>query len=332
MNILVDVLIIVVSLSLLILGAEWLLQGAVIFARKKKISDLAIASTLIAFGTGLPTIAVNIAMMCFSSNGADVVVGNALGTNFVNVGLGLGISALIVAINTKYQVFEKELTIFLALSAVLTGFVFDGTLGRIEGLFLLLVYIITLYILYQYAKREKLVDDDMNQVELNTSTISSTATEEINLWTVYARVFVGMIFLVGFSILLAFMTERFSRDFGISEYVLGLTIIGIGTSLPMIVTSVRSAFKGYTDIILGNIFGSTIANIGLGLGIPALIAPLMFTKGATDDLYLFNLLNIVVIFSILTEGKILGKNKILTKPVGFFILICYLVYLYFKLF
>ena len=332
MRILFDILIILCSLSLLILGAEWLLQGAVTIARRKKISDLAIASTLIAFGTGLPTIAVNIALMCISPNGMDVVVGNALGTNFVNIGLGLGISASIVAINTKYQVFEKEITIFLALSAVLVSTVFDSKVNRIEGLLLFSIYLVTLYILYQYSHRENVGEVDKTQIDLNTSTISNTVTKEISMWKVSLRVLIGIVFLSVFSVILAFMTERFALDFGISEYILGLTVIGVGTSLPMIVTSIRSAFKGYTDIILGNVFGSTIANIGLGLGIPAIIGTLSFNQEAVLDLYLFNILNVFVILSILIEGKILGKNKILTRPIGLIILICYFVYLSSKIF
>lgn len=330
-TIILDAIFVLASLGFLILGAEWLMQGAVLIAKKKKISELVIASTLIAFGTGLPTIAVNIALVLLSPNGADAAVGNALGTNFVNIGLGLGIPAFLLTIQTKYQVFEKEIPIFLAVTGLLASFAMDGILNRFEGLIIFVSYLVTLFLMYQYSLREKLDSKDSEQVDLDTSTISETSTSS----KVYSKaaflILVGVILLIGSSIFLAFMSPKLSRDFGISEYILGLTIIGIGTSLPMIVTSVKSAYKGYVDIILGNVFGGTIANIGLGLGLVAIIKPLTFTTESVMDNYYFSVLNILVIFGILIEMKLLGSNKTLNKASGAVIVLFYLAYLITKI-
>lgn len=331
MSIYLDVFIILLSLVLLIQGSEWLVQGAVTIAKYKKVSDLIIASTIIAFGIGLPTIAVNVAFILLNSNGSDIVVGNGLGTNLVNIGLGLGIPALLVSLYTKYQVFEKEIPIFLVISGLLTSFVLDSILSRAEGLVMFVLYILTLIIIYQYSLREKVQEEDYSQIDLDTSTVSKTPTTEVSIRRGIILVVIGMTLLVASSLLLALRIPIFSEDFGISEYIVGLTIIGIGTSIPMIVTSIKSAIKGYTDIILGNVFGSTIANIGLGIGIPAIISPLYFNAESLKDIEIFNVLVVIVIFAILIKIKLFGDNKILSRVSGGIIVIYYLVYLFLKI-
>jgi len=330
MFILLDILIIALSLGFLIQGSEWLVQGAVSIAKYKKISNLIIASTIIAFGIGLPTIVVNVAFVLLGSNGNDIVVGNALGTNLVNIGLGLGLPALLIPIYTKYKVFEKEIPIFLVMSGLLTSFVLDGYLSREEGLTMLFLYVVALIIIYQYSLRERVEIENHPQMDLDASTISRTPTEKIRLRKAIFLVILGLVLLASFSILLVVMTQRLSRDFGLSEYIIGFTIIGIGTSLPMVVTSIKSALRGFSDIILGNVFGSTVANIGLGLGIPAIISPLYFNKESLNDIEIFNILTAIVIVTILIKIRFLGDNKILSRISGGIIVIFYLLYLFFK--
>lgn len=326
------ILITIGSLYMLILGAGWILQGAVSIAEKFKINKLVIASTLIAFGTGLPTIAVNIALVLVNNTGINTAVGNALGTNFVNIGLALGIPAIMTVIKTKYEIFEKEIPLYLAFTGLFTAFFLDMSLSRFEGVLLILFYIITLYIVYQYSIREKTNQSEDTQFDLNTSTIQTTPTDNISLSKSIFLVASGLFCLTVFSILLAFTAPLLSRDLNISEYVIGLTIIGIGTSLPTIVTSIRAAKKGYIDIILGNVFGGTIANIALGLGLPAVFRQLSINSEAVSDTYFFNILNIFVIFGILIESKILKKeNKALGRISGIIIVSLYMIYLVSKL-
>ncbi len=331
MNVLIDVTIIFIALSLLIFGAEIVMRGAVIIAKSLKISDLVIASTLIALGTGLPTIAVNIAFVLTGGNNADAAVGNALGTNFVNIGLGLGIPAFILTIVTKYQVFEKEIPIYLGIAGLLSSFAFDGVISRIEGIIILLAYVLTLIIIYQYALRERVEKHDIEEVDVDSSTITNTEINGKSIMYAIFNIILGIILLVSLSILLAVLTPRFSHNFGISEYILGLTVIGIGTSLPMIITSAKSAMKGYVDIVLGNVFGGTIANIALGIGLPSIFVPLTFNTEALNDLYYFDLLNMLVVFGILIEMKLLGKDKTLNRVSGILIILFYFIYLISKL-
>ncbi|MHC1716759.1 MAG: sodium:calcium antiporter [Candidatus Dojkabacteria bacterium] len=323
----IDIAIVALAMFFLIKGAEWILTAAVAIAEKLKISKLVIASTLIAFGTGLPTIAVNIALILLSKEGAEAAVGNALGTNFVNIGLGLGIPALLLTLKMKYQVFEKEIPIFLGMTALLTSFLMDGVLTRLEGFAMFSIYIVVLIIIYQYSYREKLLKGDKKQVDLDTSTLSSISVEGMSFNKIYFKLAIGFVSLIICSLVIGYMTPILSGDFHISEYILGLTVIGIGTSIPMIVTSIRSSLKGYVDIIIGNVFGSTIANIALGLGVAAMILPLSISQEGLSDMYYFNILNIIVIVGLLVEMKLLGENKILNKVSGIVIILFYLIYL-----
>lgn len=330
-SILLHLTIVVASLYLLIKGSEWLMKGAVAIAESMNISKLAIASTLIAFGTGLPTIAANVALALSGGNSADAAVGNALGTNYVNIGLALGIPAFMVTIITKYKVFEKEIPIYLAMTSLYTAFALDGGIEFWEGIVLLLGYAATLFVVYQYSIREKLHDVDLEEIDVDTSTVGEVKTIGLSRLMSIGYIILGLFVLVVFSIVLAQMAPILSLDLGISEYVLGLTVIGIGTSLPTIVTSVRSAKKGYIDIVLGNVFGGTIANIALGLGLPALFGGLHFNAESVSDTYYFSIFNIVVLFLILIEMKLLGKNGALSRISGIIIVGIYLVYLGSKL-
>jgi cation:H+ antiporter len=327
MHQLLDIVLIAVSVFFLIQGTEWITTAAVIIAEKLGVSKLAIASTLIALGTGLPSIAVNVAFVLLNEGGSDTAMGVTLGTNFVNIGLGLGIPAILISLKMKYQVFEKEIPILLGICALFTSFLIDGVFSRFEGVVLLIIYAVVLFIIFQYANRERLEEKDKKQVELDTSTLTHTPTKKVSYIGTYINLFLGILSIVLSSLLIAYITPSVSNDFNISEYILGITLIGIGTSIPMIVTSIKSALKGYVDIIIGNVFGSTIANIVLGIGFVAILKPLTVSAESLEDMYYFNVLNIVVILSLLIETKVFGGNKILSRLAGVVIVISYLCYL-----
>ena len=333
--VIIYILLTIISLGLLVQGAEWLIKGAVGIANIYKISKLAIASTLIAFGTGLPTIALNLALIFLSTNGVDAAVGNALGTNYVNIGLALGIPAYLVTIAAKYDVFEKEIPIYLAITSVFTAFALDSQIQFLEGLILVCSYFITLIVMYKYALKEKGSDkqseNNGEELDVNSSTVTDTQTKDLDFKASIMWVFVGLVTLLTFSILLAQLTPLLSSALHISEYILGITVLGIGTSLPTIVTSIRAAKKGYIDIVLGNVFGGTIANIALGIGLPALFRTLNFNAESVSDTYYFSILNIIVIFSVLIEMKLLGKSGTLNKISGVIIVGIYLIYFFSKL-
>lgn len=318
---------VIVSLFFLIKGSEWLLKGSVALAENLKISKLAIASTLIAFGTGLPTIAVNLALISVGGDSLNAIAGNAIGTNYVNIGLALGIPAFLVTIVAKYEVFEKEIPLFFAVTAILTAFSMDSTISTLEGITLLIIYVVVLIVIYQFSLRDKVHPEYLEEVHVDTSTISKIETKNLSFSLTILNIVTGLIVLIISSIILARLTPIIASDWNVSEYVLGLTVVGIGTSLPTIVTSLRAAKKGYIDIVLGNVFGGSIANIALGFGLAAVIQELKLNSEAISDTYSFTMFSIVVLFLTLIEMRLLGNNKTLSKISGIIMISIYVIYL-----
>jgi len=245
---------------ILYFGAAWLVRGGVHIARMLRISPLAIGLTIVAFGTSLPELFVSIKAALQNSD--SIAVGNVLGSNITNIGLVLGLSTLIFPIAINLPVIIRDLAFYIVVSLVLVVFSFDGILMRWEGgLF------VTALIFYTIRKFRKPPVD----VEVVADVIHS------------AVVSVGLIILG--SILLYFGSEWFvqgaiiiARFFGISEMVIGMTVVAFGTSLPELATSVVAAFRRQGAISLGNIIGSNIFNLLSVLGIVSLIKPLAIPK------------------------------------------------------
>lgn len=307
------------------------MEGAVAIAKILHVSELTIASTIIAIGTGLPTIAVNMALLFTQNGNYDILLGNALGTNFVNIGLALGIPALLVTMTLKYEVFEKEIPLYLGIVGVLTAFSLDGMISMLEGIILLVAYVVTLVIIYQYSKREQVHDEYEKEIHLNTSTIGNIKTKEIGIYKSSLYIALGTVVLVVASLLLTKLAPMISIYSGLSLYVIGLTIVGVGTSLPTIATSIRASLKGYNDIVVGNVFGGTIANIALAIGLPAIFVNLPLGTEGVNDLYLFSILSLIVIFFLLIEMKLLGKSKALNRLSGIVIISFYIYYILAKI-
>ena len=324
---LIEIIIVAFFIFMLIKGSDLLMTSAVEIAEKFKLSKMAIASTLVAIGTGLPSIAVNMTYILMGPDYHDAIVGSAMGTNFLNIGIGLGIPAIILPLKIKYEVFEKEIPLFLAICMLLGVFLIDGNISRLEGMILLVVYALTLYIIYQYSQREKLLRIDLKEVELNTSTISNTPINYESNFKILSRLLLGFLLLITSAVAVVYMTPILSRDFGISQYLLGSTIVAIGPSIPMVFTSIRSATQGYTDIIVGNVFGGTIANIALGIGLVTVVKPLSVSNEAISDVYFFAIMVAVMLLILLPELKPLGKSKILNRVSGVIIVIFYIIYL-----
>lgn len=323
-TLIISIIITILSLFFLIKGADWLLDGAIYIARKRKISALVIGSTIVAVGTVLPTIAVNLALLLFTKSGSDIAMGNMIGTNYVNLGLALGIPAFMTTIITKYNVFEKEIPLYLAISGLLTSFALDRVITRIEGFSLFFIYIIILLIIYQYAsreKREKNGDFDEKVVSKDIETAPVKPLKAPGL-----MIALGIVVLVGAAFALTIFAPQMASAMGISSYIVGLTIVGVGTSLPTIVASIKAAQKNHIDIILGNVFGGNIVNIGIGLGFPAIFRTIALNSESVGDIYLFNFYNIVILLFILVEMRLLGKNKALSRVSGIVIVTIYLVY------
>ncbi|NOZ75002.1 MAG: calcium/sodium antiporter [FCB group bacterium] len=237
-------------------GAEWLVKGGVHIARMLRMSPLVIGLTIVAFGTSLPELFVSVKAAIHNSD--SIAVGNVLGSNITNIGMVLGLSTLIFPIAINLPVIIRDLAFYLVISLVLMIFAMDGTLARWEGglFFSALIF----YTTKKFLKPP--VDVEVVSDRVHSSVFS-----------------VGLL-VVG-SILLYFGSEWFidgaitiARIYGISEMVIGMTVVAFGTSLPELATSVVAAFRRQGAISLGNIIGSNIFNLLSVLGIVSILKPL----------------------------------------------------------
>ena len=242
---------------LLYFGAEWIIKGGVSISNKFGISKLVIGLTVVAFGTSLPELLVS--LIAVFENSPSLAIGNVVGSNIANVGLVLGISALIFPISINYAPIRRDLFIYLCSCALFILFVFDGRISRFEGGFL---FIGLLFYLVACIKNPT---DNQSDGE-NKLEFSMFKSAVYVLAGIFALSF-GANFFVDGAIYLA-------RFFGISEVVIGMSVVALGTSLPELATSAMAAFKKQSSISVGNIVGSNIFNILSILGITALFRPI----------------------------------------------------------
>jgi cation:H+ antiporter len=315
-----NVIILVLSFFFLIKGANYVLNGSISIAKRFKVSPLIIGSTIVAFGGVLPTIAVNLAILYLDRHSLDIAVGNMVGTNYVNLGLALGIPAFFTDIITKYNVFEKEIPLYLAFIGLLTAFAASGTISQTEGMIIFVFYLLITAIIYQYSKRERVTAKE----------VLAEDSKEKGLNDLFSVGF-GLFILIFSSFMITYASPLIAKELNISNYVMGLTVVGIGTSIPTVVAGIQAARKGYIDIILGNVFGGNIINIGIGMGIPALFYVLPVGADALKDIYFTNIYNVIILLAILFEMKLLGGNKRLSRMSGALIILIYLGYLAYKL-
>ncbi|PQO25903.1 sodium:calcium antiporter [Blastopirellula marina] len=257
---------ILVGLVALVLGGELLVRGASALAAFLGVSPLIIGLTVVAFGTSAPELAVS--LKAGLTGQADISVGNVVGSNIFNILFILGISALVAPLVVHSQLIRRELPLMVIVSLVTWGLAFNGTLGRIEGLVLvagLVVYVIWSVI---ESRRESaaVVEEFAEEFDKPPRTKWGLALQL--LWIVLGLIAlaVGSRWLVDGAVMIA-------RQMGMSELLIGLTIVAVGTSLPEVVASIAASLKGERDIAVGNVVGSNLFNLMCVLGMTAVIVP-----------------------------------------------------------
>ncbi|MEA1881841.1 MAG: calcium/sodium antiporter [Candidatus Marinimicrobia bacterium] len=238
-------------------GADWIVKGGVSIARRLGIPTLVIGLTIVAFGTSLPELVVSIIAALEGSS--SIAIGNVVGSNIANVGLVLGISALIFPISVHYGNLKRDLFIYLGVCALFVLFAFDGRLSRFEGMVLFISLIFYIFLCIKNPKGEVPQEKDESEGSI----------EKLVLYIVAGIIFLGFganLFVDG-AIFLA-------RFLGVSEVVIGMSVVAFGTSLPELATSAIAAFRKESAISVGNIIGSNIFNILLVLGFASMIQPL----------------------------------------------------------
>ncbi|HRK95080.1 MAG TPA: calcium/sodium antiporter [Rhodospirillales bacterium] len=258
---------IVVGLVLLVVGAELLVRGSVTLARHLGVSPLLIGLTLVGFGTSTPELVASVTGALKDSPG--IAVGNVIGSNLCNVLLILGTSALIYPLATTRRAFKRDGPVLLGASFILLAIAWHGSLSRPVGA--IFVALLAGYIVYTY-RTEK--------VHPNASgALHSAEAEQVPVlsmsWPLAAAIAVGGIaLLVLGAYLLVDGAIQIARGYGISETIIGLTVVAIGTSLPELATSAVAAFRREADVAIGNVVGSNIYNILGILGVTALVQPI----------------------------------------------------------
>ena len=253
------------GLVLLYFGAEGLVRGSSSIALRLGVSPLLIGLTVVAFGTSAPELVVSLKAALMGQG--DISVGNVVGSNICNIGLILAFSALIVPIKVASQIVRVDTPIMIAVTGLALVLLYDGMLSRLEGVFLfslLVVYIIFSILLAKKKPADALSAEFSEEIKMSKK----------GLVLDLAMVIGGLVMLVFGARFLVDSAIEIARSIGLSEAVIGLTIVAIGTSLPEFATSLVAALKKEADIAVGNVVGSNIFNILGILGISAVVTPL----------------------------------------------------------
>ena len=261
-NILPSIMAIIIGFGLLVWGAERFVHGAAAMAKNFGISPLIIGLTIVGIGTSAPEILISI-IAAYQGNPA-LAVGNALGSNITNIALVLGITAIVMPLTVNSKTLRREYPIMFFIMIVALILVLDKHLGQLDGIILISGLFAMLYWMIQQGRKEK--TDPMEQ-EYDQE-IPKISNSKAFLWFA-----IGLILLVASSRGLVWGSVNIAKAAGISDLVIGLTIVAIGTSLPELAASIMSALKKEHDIAIGNIIGSNMFNMLVVFGIPGLVSP-----------------------------------------------------------
>ncbi len=309
---LIHLLIFLAGLTVLTLGADQFLRGASDLARRFGVKEFVIGMLLIGFGTSAPELTVNLAAAFHGRY--DLAIGNVVGSNVANVGLILGISALIAPLAVQMRLVKVEAPILIAASVGLWLLCADGELSRLDGLILLA----------GFAGVIALVATDMRLEPSNVQDVLAESVPEHSDFSpgkTVMRTLGGLIGLVLGAELMVEGAVAMARIWGMSELMIGLTVVAIGTSLPELASSGMAAWRGQVDIALGNVLGSCLFNIFLILGINSTVHPLPVGRTVVTTE-----LPIMIGFAV-AMVPIMLRNKRISRRSGSLLLLAYVGYL-----
>lgn len=307
----INLILLALGFIVLIKGADYFVDGASAVAGNFKVSKMLIGLTIVAFGTSAPEFAVSVKSLI--AGNVDITLGNVIGSNILNILLILGVSALIHPLTVKNNTVKKELPITLLittlLAVLLSDHLFDSNLTnaftRSDGVVLLLFFLVFIY--YLISMMRKKIDDEKQE---NIMSLSKAI-----LFTVG-----GIAAIVLGSNLVVDSASFLAKALGVSERMIGLTIVALGTSLPELVTSITATRKGEYDIAIGNVVGSNIFNIGIVIGLPVTIFGGM--SGIT-----FNYIDLIImVMSALLLFMFSFNDYKITKKEGIIFLIVFIGY------
>lgn len=251
-------------------GADFLVKGSVSVAIKLNVSRIVIGLTIVAFGTSMPEFVIS--FIAGLKGSSDISVGNIVGSNIANIALVLGLSAVIRPIIVDKKINTRDMPILVVFTLSFSFFSLNGIISRLEGIILMTAFAIYLFAIIRGVMVRK--ENSINLIEENKDAVHKIYKTPVSIFFIL----IGLVLLVGGAQLLVYSGTFLARKWGVSEVVIGITAIAIGTSLPELFTSVVAAFKGEGAISIGNIVGSNIFNICLVAGVTSTIQPLMVSQ------------------------------------------------------
>lgn len=299
------------GLALLLLGAEGLVRGSSALALRMGVSALTVGLTIVAFGTSSPELVLG-GEAARSGNGA-LALGNVIGSNISNLALVLGFAALIRPLRVRSQLIKREMPIMIAITFLLLGLLLDGELTRFDGVLLLclaVVYVATTYAAARKAQSKELLTGFEDVIGSDRPVRSSVLL-----------MVAGLAGLLGGANLLLWGATSLAVQLGVSQLVIGLTVVAIGTSLPELVTAMAAARRGEADVAFGNVIGSNVLNVLAVLGLAVIIQPISVGALRGVDVLVFAA-SAVLLLPLMWRGCILNRWE------GAALLVGYAVYIY----
>jgi cation:H+ antiporter len=311
-------LLLLVGFALLIKGADYFVEGASSIARSLRVSPLLIGLTIVAFGTSAPEATVSI--LAALEGSADVAIGNVVGSNIFNITLTVGVTAFLSPLVVESSTIRKEIpftmlgsiVLLILISDVVLNGSNDNYLTRSDGLIFLAIFSIFLYYIFEVARNNR------SEME-NKDSLPNTGWGKNSLLTIgglAAIIFGGQLVVTN--------AVEIAYSFGMSETLVGLTIVAIGTSLPELVTSVTAALKKQSEIALGNIVGSNIFNIFFVLGASAVISPLPVDSNIFTDMFI--LIGVTGALFIFSRSQLkISRGEGVILAIGYIIYLVYII-------
>ena len=309
----IQIILLIVGFILLIKGADWLIDGASSTASHFKVSKLLIGLTIVAFGTGAPELAVSVSSLLNGTT--DMLLGNVIGSNILNILLLIGIAAVIRPIRIKKDTVAKELPLLLLISTVIIVLFLDtllvsadqNTISRADGIICLLCFSVFIFYIISMARKNRAAKTEVEKPKFRLG---------ISLFLIL----IGLAGVVGGSELVVSSASTIAASIGVSDRMIALTIVAFGTSLPELITTIKAAKRGENELLVGNIIGSNIFNICIVLGLPVALFGTI-TPSSFEVIDLIMLVGATVILLLVSRS-----DRKITRLEGILMLIIFTIY------
>jgi cation:H+ antiporter len=314
---LINCLFVLAGLTLLVIGADRFVVGAANIARSLDISPLIIGLTVVGVATSAPELLVG--TVAALDGKTTLAIGNAVGSNIANIGLVLGATALACPLVARSPTLQREFLLMFAAIAIATCLLLDSYLSRVDGLILISCLVLSMCWIIRLARSSSKTDPLAGEFEQELAQNKTESVAKSSFLLI-----IGLLILLGGAELLVRGAVAIAQEFGVSDLIIGLTIVAIGTSLPELAASITSVIKNEADIAIGNVIGSNMFNMLMVLGIPALVHP---TEVSTDVIY--RDIPIMITLTLLMGWMVFvySRGKF-DRIEGGFLFLCFIAYQY----